>query len=112
MGHHLLGARPGQTENRFVLGGSGHIADVVNPPAVTRSTARTTRNWWRGAEDWLKQATREGLVVARLGRHVDPLAQQEKAVAGAHSGDACAAGWLKALEDAPGSTAKDCGWTE
>ncbi len=55
-----MGARLPQGEVRFVLGGSGHIAGVINPPAAekygywTRDGALPER-----AEDWLQGAAQQ-----------------------------------------------------
>ncbi len=95
-GSRLLGGR-----TRFVLGGSGHIAGVINPPEkqkygfwLNRNTPADPDAWFEGAEhhegswwlDWVKwlQPKQGGKVPARV------------------PGD----GKLKAIEDAPGSYVK------
>ena len=86
---------------RFVLGGSGHIAGVINPPPSTKYGYWTGGRKARTADGWLKGATaHEGSwwpdwaqwLGAKSGRKVparDP-----------------AAGPLAPLEDAPGSFVK------
>lgn len=50
---HLLGG-----EIRFVLGGSGHIAGVINPPAEKVKYGYWTRDDYpTSAQDWLEGAT-------------------------------------------------------
>ena len=93
-------------QNRFVLGGSGHIAGIVNPPAANKYGYWTNPKLVASAEDWLKQATRnEGSWWldwdAWIRSH-----NKEKAVPARIPGDALRGGKLKALEDAPGSYAK------
>lgn len=94
-GVHLLGGI-----GKFVLGGSGHIAGVVNPPEKKKYGYWTNTDkppqaeeWLQGAEfhegswwlDWINWINRKG------GQKVD--------AAGREPG----AGKLKAIEDAPGS---------
>jgi polyhydroxyalkanoate synthase len=98
-----LGARLFSGPPRFVLGGSGHIAGIVNPPAAnkyghwinsSKSLPETAEHWFEGSEqhpgswwtDWQAwlMTQNDATVAAR-----DP-----------------AKGKLKALEDAPGSYAK------
>ncbi len=89
---------------RFVLGGSGHIAGIVNPPAANKYNYWTSEvkslpatpeewlagaeqhpgSWWTDWQKWIGGLNGKDMVVAR-----DP-----------------AKGKLKALEDAPGSFAK------
>jgi len=45
-------------EVRFVLGGSGHIAGIVNPPAAKKYHYWTNEARPDSAEDWFKTATR------------------------------------------------------
>jgi len=93
----------GSTNKRFVLGGSGHIAGIVNPPAANKygfwiNDAKTLPedpdewqagatqhpgSWWTDWKQWLDKLS-DDTVPAR-----DP-----------------AKGKLKALEDAPGSFVK------
>jgi polyhydroxyalkanoate synthase len=96
-----LGARLLSGPTRFVLGGSGHIAGIVNPPAAnkygywTREKAKLPESgeawqseavrhegsWWRDWSEWIARLNGAGRVPARV------------------PGE----GALPALEDAPGS---------
>jgi polyhydroxyalkanoate synthase len=86
---------------RFILGGSGHIAGVINPPAAKKYGYWTSDERPQDADDWLAGATpHEG---SWWGDWGDWLA--------AHGGGEAeprepGAGGLKALEDAPGSYVK------
>jgi polyhydroxyalkanoate synthase len=88
---------------RFVLGGSGHIAGIINPPDknkyfyLTNNKAKTTKNpdtwikgakknegsWWPDWADWAKTHAGEEIDARTPG-----------------------AGKLAILEDAPGSYVK------
>ncbi|MGC2518070.1 MAG: class I poly(R)-hydroxyalkanoic acid synthase [Burkholderiales bacterium] len=46
-----------QGDLRFVLGASGHVAGIVNPPAKNRRSHWTGGQLFDSAEDWLAQAT-------------------------------------------------------
>lgn len=98
-----LGAKLMQGDTRFVLGGSGHIAGIVNPPAAnkygfyvnaTETLPEDSEAWFHGAThhegswwtDWGQWLTQQGA---------------EKVPARDPSGGA-----LKVVEDAPGSFAK------
>ncbi len=52
------GARVLSGPVRFVLGGSGHIAGIVNPPAAKKYCYWTNKATPAEAEDWLGSATR------------------------------------------------------
>jgi enoyl-CoA hydratase len=52
------GARQFQTEMRFILGGSGHNAGTVNPPAANKHGYWTNPEISVDAEDWLRGAKR------------------------------------------------------
>ena len=52
------GARQFQTEMRFILGGSGHNAGTVNPPAANKHGYWTNPEISADAEDWLRGAKR------------------------------------------------------
>ena len=98
-----MGARRFTAPVRFVLGGSGHIAGIVNPPAANKygywvnpaaKLPETGEAWLEGAQqnpgswwtDW------QSWVTAHDAAQVDPRDP--------------AKGKLKALEDAPGSFVK------
>jgi polyhydroxyalkanoate synthase len=56
-------------EVRFVLGGSGHIAGVINPPSDRPKYGYWTRDDYPDtAEDWLGRDLHRRLMVAALGR--------------------------------------------
>src|SRR6267142_2536339 len=95
------GARILSGPKRFVLGGSGHIAGIVNPPSAKKYGYRTWSqlpesaeewqagaslnegSWWIDWQAWIAGLNRPGRVPARVP----------------------GAGALRALEDAPGSYA-------
>jgi len=87
-------------EVKFVLGESGHIRGVINPPGP-----RTKYGYWmrddfpESAEEWLKGAEHhEGSWWTEWGRWLDAH-ETEPRVPARKPGD----GKLKAIEDAPGS---------
>ncbi len=95
------GARLLAGETRFVLGGSGHIAGIVNPPAAKKycywthaalpedpekwlaAATRHEGSWWNDWQNWIARRNGGNKVAARI------------------PGD----GKLKIIEDAPGSYA-------
>jgi len=99
-----LGAQLFSGPTRFVLGGSGHIAGIVNPPVANKygywlnpaaglpksadewfaGAAQNPGSWWNDWLQWVTQQNGDEKVPAR-----DP-----------------GKGRLKAFEDAPGSYAK------
>jgi polyhydroxyalkanoate synthase len=56
-GAHILAQAGAST--RFVLGGSGHIAGIVNPPAANKYGYWTGEGMPGSADAWLEQATRQ-----------------------------------------------------
>jgi polyhydroxyalkanoate synthase subunit PhaC len=92
------GARLFKSPVRFVLGGSGHIAGIVNPPSANKYGYWTNEKPNTDADAWLAQAT----------QHPGSWWSDWRAWADQHGGGKVAArvpgkGRLKALEDAPGS---------
>jgi polyhydroxyalkanoate synthase len=86
---------------RFVLGGSGHIAGIVNPPAAKKYHYWTNDKFPPTAEEWFADATqRPGSWWDDWRTWVDRMNGSEKVSARA-PGD----GKLKPIEDAPGSYA-------
>ena len=86
---------------RFVLGGSGHIAGVINPPAANKYCYWTNAKLPADPDDWLAKAKRhEGSWWTDWGKW---LAKNGGAQVPARApGD----GKLKPIEDAPGSYVK------
>jgi polyhydroxyalkanoate synthase len=86
---------------RFVLGGSGHIAGVINPPAANKYCYWTNSKRPPDPDDWLAKARRhDGSWWTDWGRW---LARHGGArVPARHPGD----GKLTPIEDAPGSYVK------
>jgi polyhydroxyalkanoate synthase len=86
---------------RFVLGGSGHIAGVINPPAANKYCHWTNEETPADPEAWLEGATRhEGSWWTDWGKWLAPKGGPK--VAARQPGD----GKLTAIEDAPGSYVK------
>jgi polyhydroxyalkanoate synthase len=86
---------------KFILGGSGHIAGIVNPPAGNKYNYWTDDKLADTADAWLADAT----------RHDGSWWPEWNAWVSRFGGDKVPAripgeGKLKALEDAPGSYAK------
>ncbi|MBI2296201.1 MAG: class I poly(R)-hydroxyalkanoic acid synthase [Betaproteobacteria bacterium] len=83
---------------RFVLGGSGHVAGVINPPAANKYGYWTNDKLPADPQQWLRGAT----------RHAGSWWTDWKNWIAEHGGGMVAAripgrGELQALEDAPGS---------
>ncbi len=95
-----LGARLLKGPVRFVLGGSGHIAGIVNPPSANKYWYWTNENLPVNAEEWLSTAEKHegswwsdwGKWLAGFGGHKVPARVPGE-------------GRLKAIEDAPGTYA-------
>ena len=92
------GARVFNSAVRFVLGGSGHIAGIVNPPAANKYGYWTNEKLVDEADTWLANAK----------QHPGSWWTDWQQWVEKHSGGKVAArvpgkGGLKALEDAPGS---------
>jgi len=84
---------------RFVLGGSGHIAGIVNPPAAKKYQYWTNEHNPHTADKWFETATAHpGSWWDDWQRWIDAQNKGEK-VPARKPGD----GKLKVLEDAPGS---------
>ncbi len=95
------GARLLKGPVRFVLGGSGHIAGIINPPAANKYCYWTHKKLPEKSEEWLSSATQHAgswwtdwaqWVAGHAGAEVAPRAPGK--------------GKYKALEDAPGSYVK------
>ena len=92
------GARLLRGPVRFVLGGSGHIAGIINPPAANKYCYWTHDGLPESPDEWLKKATQHpgswwtdwGNWIAERGGDQVPAHIPGK-------------GRLKAIEDAPGS---------
>jgi hypothetical protein len=86
---------------KFILGGSGHIAGIVNPPSANKYNYWTDDKLAGNADEWLAKAERhDGSWWPEWNSWVSQFGA-EKVPARAPG-----AGKLKALEDAPGSYAK------
>jgi polyhydroxyalkanoate synthase len=86
---------------RFVLGGSGHIAGIVNPPAAKKYCYWTNETLPETADEWFATATQQpGSWWTDWQAWIDARNGGEKVAARA-PGDR----GLKVLEDAPGSYA-------
>ncbi len=95
------GARRFPGPVRFVLGGSGHIAGIVNPPAANKYCYWTHSRMPADPEQWLKGAS----------QHPGSWWNDWADWAAPHGGDKVSPripgkGKLKAIEDAPGSYVK------
>jgi len=96
-----LGAQRFAGPVRFVLGGSGHIAGIVNPPAANKYGYWLNDKLPESSDQWLACATQNpGSWWTDWQQWVT--AMDDRKVSARHP----AKGKLKALEDAPGSFAK------
>jgi polyhydroxyalkanoate synthase len=96
MGAKLLGGPV-----KFILGGSGHIAGIVNPPASNKYQYWTTDKLAASADEWLAGAQRNpGSWWPAWSEWVSRFAGEKIAARTAGQGK------LKIIEDAPGSYAK------
>jgi len=87
---------------RFVLGGSGHIAGIVNPPAAKKYHYWTNDSNPATPEEWFKSATQHpGSWWNDWQAWMDEQNADEAKVPARKPGD----GKLKVIEDAPGSYA-------
>ena len=92
------GAQVFNSPVRFVLGGSGHIAGIVNPPSANKYGYWTNNQFGNDPEAWLKQAQ----------QHTGSWWTDWQQWADKHGGGKVAArvpgkGKLKVIEDAPGA---------
>ncbi|WP_020396995.1 PHA/PHB synthase family protein [Thiolinea disciformis] len=95
------GARLFSGPTRFILGGSGHIAGIINPPAAKKYGYRVSDQLPESAEAWLTSTqVNEGSWWTEWDRWVRSLDGQQVAARPA------GAGKLKAIEDAPGTYVK------
>ena len=95
------GARLLKGPVRFVLGGSGHIAGIINPPAANKYGYWTNKKLPGQSDEWLSTAT----------QHAGSWWTDWAQWVGGHAGSQTAPrvpgkGKYKALEDAPGSYVK------
>lgn len=89
-------------ENRFVLGGSGHIAGIVNPPSANKYGYWTNENLPSDPQDWFKGAKQQdGSWWLDWQRWVEAQGGAEQ-VAKRTPGKG-----LQVIEDAPGSYVKE-----
>jgi polyhydroxyalkanoate synthase len=96
-----LGAQRFAGPVRFVLGGSGHIAGIVNPPAANKYSYWLNDKLGETADHWLEGATQQpGSWWTDWQQWVTKLDDSKVAARNP------AKGKLKVLEDAPGSFAK------
>ncbi|MGH8757697.1 MAG: PHA/PHB synthase family protein, partial [Burkholderiales bacterium] len=95
------GARLMSGPVKFVLGGSGHIAGVINPPSANKYGYRTNTKLGPNPDSWLKGAKQnEGSWWTDWDKWVADYGGEKVSVRVPGSGK------LKALEDAPGSYVK------
>lgn len=95
------GARLFSGPTRFILGGSGHIAGIINPPAAKKYGYRVSDQLPESADAWLASTqVNEGSWWTEWDRWVRTLDNKE--VAARQAGVRA----LKAIEDAPGTYVK------
>ncbi|MGZ8203631.1 MAG: PHA/PHB synthase family protein [Burkholderiales bacterium] len=95
------GARLFRSPVRFVLGGSGHIAGIINPPAANKYAYWTNEGLPADPDAWLKAAQQHG------GSWWPDWAKWVEEIAGEKvPAREPGAGKLKVIEDAPGSYVK------
>ena len=95
------GARLFSSEVHFILGGSGHIAGVINPPEADKYNYRVTDELPDEPELWAAGAeVHPGSWWPEWQRWIDPLAGEQIGVRIPGSGK------FKGIEDAPGSYVK------
>ncbi|MGB0721043.1 MAG: PHA/PHB synthase family protein [Gammaproteobacteria bacterium] len=83
---------------KFILGGSGHIAGIINPPEANKYGYRTTTKLPKDADAWAAGAeVNEGSWWPEWQRWIKPKAGKKVPARVPGEGD------LKAIEDAPGS---------
>ncbi len=95
------GARLLRGPLRFVLGGSGHIAGIINPPAAKKYCYWTNERLTANPEDWLNGARQHsGSWWSDWGKWIAGYGGERLAARVPGSGQ------LRAVEDAPGSYVK------
>ncbi|WP_372603209.1 PHA/PHB synthase family protein [Actibacterium sp.] len=96
------GAKQFPGEKRFILGGSGHNAGVINPPAAGKHGYWTNDDFPETSEDWLANAVQhEGSWWPEWRRWLEGFGGEKVAARPA------AKGRLPVLEAAPGSYARE-----
>ena len=95
------GARLFSGDTRFILGGSGHIAGIINPPAASKYNYRVSDQLPDDPETWAASAEAvDGSWWPVWDRWVKQLSDQQ--VAARHPGER----GMRLIEDAPGSYVK------
>ncbi len=96
------GARLFSGDVRFILGGSGHIAGIINPPEANKYGYRVTDALSDNPQAWADQAkVNEGSWWPNWNAWVRPLSDNELVKARVEG-----KGGLKVIEDAPGTYVK------
>jgi polyhydroxyalkanoate synthase len=91
---------------RFVLGGSGHIAGIVNPPAAKKYHYWTNDSNPATPDEWFKTATQHpGSWWNDWQAWMEKQNAGEARVPARRPGDLAGSGGLSVIEDAPGSYA-------